>query len=62
MSDEEKFRRRRERQVDIYYFLFHIYLFYFFQAKALGKKMENSFSSTDTSSTFSIKEKQDSYF
>jgi hypothetical protein len=60
MSDEEKLRRRRARQVDIYQFLFKIYLFYFFQAKALEKQMEHSFNSTDTSSMLFIKEKQDS--
>jgi hypothetical protein len=59
MSDEEKLRRRRERQVDIYHLLFQIYLFDFFQAKALEKKIDNSFNSTDTSSMLFIKEKQD---
>ena len=50
MSDEEKLRRRRERQVNILRFKIYSTLS-LFQARALGKHMENSSSSTDTSST-----------
>jgi hypothetical protein len=40
MSDEEKLKRRRERQVDIYQFLIVTYLIFVFQAKALGKQLD----------------------